>query len=95
MVAVAREVGRTGAFTRPDVVDAAGEKVGGLGLGLREGEEELVVVGRAAGTTSVVVEGAGILEETLNVLVFVGEAVTVGLTVTVVVEPSAPTEASD
>lgn len=90
MVSVAREVGRTGAFTSPDVV-AVSEEVEIRVLAIAEVEEEEVVVVRiTAGTTVVVVEVAGTLEETLNGLVFVGVAVTVGLTMTVLVDASTP-----
>jgi len=90
MVSVVREVGRTGAFTTPDVV-AAGEEVETRVLAVAVVEkEEAVVVRITAGTTVVVVEVVGILEETFNVLVSVGEAVTVGLTMTVLVEASTP-----
>ncbi len=90
MVSVVREVGRTGAFTTPDVV-AAGEEVETRVLVIAVVErEEAVVVRIIAGTTVVVVEVVGILEETLNVLVSVGDAVTVGLTMTVLIEASTP-----
>lgn len=69
MVSVEREVGRTGAFTRADVV-AAGEEVETRVLEVEVVEkEEAVVVRIIAGTIVVVVEGAGTLEETFNVLV--------------------------
>lgn len=90
MVSVAREVGRTGAFTTPDVV-AAGEEVETRVLETAVVErEEVVDVRITAGTTVVVVEVAGILEETLYGLVVVGVAVTVGFTMTVLVDASTP-----
>lgn len=90
MVSVAREVGRTGAFTSPDVVAASEEvEIRVLATAVVE-EEEVVVVRITAGTTVVVVEVAGTLEETLNGLVFVGVAVTVGLMMTVLVDASTP-----
>jgi len=89
MVSVAREVGRTGAFATPDVV-AAGEEVETRVLVIAVVEREEAVVVRIIAGTVVVVEVVGILEETLNVLVSVGEAVTVGLTMTVLVEASTP-----
>lgn len=90
MVSVAREVGRTGAFTSPDVVAASEEvEMRVLAIAVVE-KEEVVVVRITAGTTVVVVEVVGILEEMLNGLVFVGVAVTVGLTMTVLVDASTP-----
>ena len=73
-------------------VGAADEGVDVLEAGVGDGDEETSVVGGRLGTMTVVevVVGAGIFEETLNVLTTGGEAVTVGLTMTVVVEPSTP-----
>ena len=94
MVAASSEVGRTGASTWPDDVDGGGadEEVDVLEAGAGDGDEVTSVVGETLGTMTVVevVEGAGIFEEALNVLATGGEAVTVGLTMTVVVEPSTP-----
>ena len=94
IVAASREVGRTGASTWPDDVDvgAADEEVDVLEAGVEDGDEETSVVGGTLGTMTVVevVVGTGIFEESLNVLAAGGEAVTVGLTMTVVVEPSTP-----
>ena len=90
-VGLAEEVGRTGAFTKPDVVAAAvvDEEAVVLVVEVEMAiiDVVLVVEGRA---TCVVVETAGILEDMLTVLLFGGDAVTVGLTTMVVVAPSVP-----
>ena len=91
------EVGRTGAFAKPDVVDievsVADEEEDIVEVEVEVIKEELVSVWMR-GSDGGVVEEAGILEETLKELVSVGEAVTVGLTITVVVAPSTPREST-
>lgn len=92
IVSVASEVGRTGASTSPEAVVAC-EDVEMLMRDVEVVDKEVVVVVRVtAGPNGVVVEGPDILEELLNVLVSVGEAVTVGVMITVLVEASTPGE---